>query len=117
MYWTRRILTGNEAIVLKGGMDGSNPVDLVGGPGEVHGIYIDLKSRRLYWANANQSTIRSSNLNGGDVVTIHQLSIRPHGIAILGGRLYWGSWQSNINEKRIIIQPGSGLCIEHIGSM
>ena len=53
------------------------------------GIQVDVRTKRLYWATFD-SRIMSSNLDGTDVVTIHQVSANLYGLALLDERLYWG---------------------------
>ena len=114
MYWTRRVGGGHTAIVSKGGMDGFNPTDLLGGSGEVDGIVIDLIGRRLYWSDRTNRRIQSSNLNGGDVMTIHQLQASPYGISLLGQRLYWGHRDFNTVQSSST-QAGSDVRVEVVG--
>ena len=111
MYWTRRAGGGHSAVVSKGGMDGSNLRDLIEGSSEADGIVIDLKGKRLYWSDRSNSRIQSSNLDGGDVVTVHQLSASPYGIGLLGERLYWSHRDINTVQSSSI-QPGSDVRVE-----
>ena len=114
MYWTRSF--GGETLVATGGMDGSNPRNLVAGTGQASSIQIDLQNRRLYWANRSNKTIQSSSLNGDDVVTIHKLSEKPFGIALLRTKLYWGYNGANTVQSGGI-QPGSDVQVEHTVSV
>ena len=112
MYWTR--YGGSDGTtVRKGGMDGSNPTNLVAGSGWANGIQIDFTTRRLYWADRDNKRIQSSNLYGGDVRTIvDQLPAFPSGIALVDDRLYWGSWGSYRIES-MSIQNRSDQRVEH----
>ena len=85
MYWTGVI----SGAVDKAGMDGSNPMTLVGGSGKTNSIQIDVQRKRIYWVSYSNN-IQSSNLNRGDVVTIHQIPDKPFELAILGERSHWG---------------------------
>ena len=94
MYWTTK---DRNYIVLRAGMDGTRLNNLVSGSGQSDGIQIDFSSRRLYWAETGNQRIRSSDLEGGDVMTTitAQLSNAPFGVSLVGDRLYWGYWNSN----------------------
>ena len=97
MYW-RGVISG---AVCKAGMDGSNPTTLVGGCGETNGIHIDFQRRRIYSASYDNNFKQSINLNGGDVVTIHELPDEPFGLAILGEKLYRDYYHSNFIPLKI----------------
>ena len=93
MYWVGESFS-HGAFIRKGGMDGSNPTNLVVGAGDAVGIQIDFQTRRLYWTNHDCNRIQYSNLDGSGIVTAHHLSKsdKPMGIAIYGDRLYWSYW-------------------------
>ena len=110
MYWT-----GRQGIIGKVGMDGSNPTIIKGGSSETNIIQIDFQRGRLYWASLDNNIIESSNLNGGDLQTIHQLSEGPWGLTILGERLYGGYWFSSTVQSSNI-HTGADVRVEHVGS-
>ena len=107
--------------VFRAGMDGSKiswygQDHIVKGFGDAYGIQIDIEKRRLYWANRGYKRILSSNVDGGDVVILHQLyDAGPYGLALLGDRLYWGHLDSNLIQTGGT-QPGSNVRVEYIGS-
>ena len=93
-------------------MDGSNPVTLVRDAGVSRGIAIDSASRRLYWADLGDK-ICSSDLEGRDIQTIVQLTdgSYPHGITVLGNRIYWSTTGSNKLESSR--KDGSEIRVHH----
>ena len=88
MYITTYTGNVDKHCILKAGTDGSSPTGIVAGARAAHGIQIDFQSRRLYWAEWYESRIRSSNLDGGDVMTVNKNS-RPFGISLVGSRIFW----------------------------
>ena len=104
----------NGGGILKAGMDGSNPIRIVTALGEPCGIIIDYHSSRLYWADLGTKEIQSSNLEGGDIVTVITLQVGPYGIALLGDKLYWGHYQSNAVQS--CSTSGTGLRTVHDGT-
>ena len=120
MYWTRIDVVNGGGLVRKGGMDGSNSTDIISGSGNADGIVIDYQSRRIYWTHYDDIVgaciIKASNLDGSHTVIIHQLpaacaDFSPHGIALVGNRLYWGNYFSNRIESSST-QPGSEIRVE-----
>ena len=88
MYYTRY---KPNLSIMRAGMDGSSPVTLVSASGDAYGIVIDFKASKLFWPDDDHHIIQSSNLQGGDRLTIVQLSnVYPHGIAFAKDRIYWG---------------------------
>ena len=98
MYWTEYY--GNSSgSIMKAGMDGSGPVILVTGLREPCGITFDIDGARLYWADLLGKKIQSSNLDGGEVITITEVPVGPYGIALLDDRLYWSYWDSKVVQS------------------
>ena len=92
MYYTKSTHPGS---IIRAGMDGSNPVTVITGLGNPHGIKIDLTTSKLFWTDYKTGRIESSNFQGGDRRTVVQLSSeRTRGIAIADGRIYWGGERS-----------------------
>ena len=89
MYWTN--LAGS---IMKAGMDGSDATLVVSGLQLPKGIVIDYGSSRLFWVDELANKIQSSNLAGGDIRTVVQLSAsaNPQGIALYGNKLYCGNY-------------------------
>lgn len=92
---------------MKAGMDGSSPVRLVTALGEPCGIVIDFQSLRLYWADLVTQKIQSSNLVGGNIVTLVELQFHPYGIALLNDKLYWGYYMSTMVQS--CSKSGTGI--------
>ena len=115
MYWTG--MAGFT--VRKGGMDGSNPTTIVPavttGRAEADAILIDFNARRLYWTHWGHGLIQSSNLDGGDIVTIHERSQKPYGLALVGDRIYWGYWDTSTVLESSSLKPGSEIRVELTG--
>ena len=97
MYWT--VATGPDrsgGMIMKAGLDGSNPVVVVGGLLDPYGIAIDFRAQRLYWADEDRQKIQSSSINGSDVQTVLELTIGsdPFGIVVLEDRIYFSTFTS-----------------------
>ncbi|GAA0893489.1 hypothetical protein GCM10009122_31680 [Fulvivirga kasyanovii] len=88
---------GAEA-VWKGNVDGSGVTRIIdyatGGYG--YGLAIDEQNERIYFDNADNSTIMSANLDGSGVQTITETTDRAYGIAIdnENGKIYWTEIES-----------------------
>ena len=95
MYYSRKTVDGSVYGILKAGTDGSNPTGIVKCSEGAYGIQIDYKAKRLYWAEYYVDRIRSSDLDGGDVVTIAETPA-PYGIALVDQRIYWGEYSSGL---------------------
>ena len=93
--------TSTGGAITKAGMDGSNPMPLITGLLDPHGIVIDFSVSRLFWAEAGLNAIQSSNLAGGDIRKIVTLpaSSGPVGLAIHGNKLYWGTHTSKLLQS------------------
>ena len=69
---------------------------------------IDFNTRRLYWVDRADDTIRSSNLDGTNVTTLYESSGEPYGLAVLGERVYWGhSSSGTIKSGSINVEEGA----------
>lgn len=55
---------------------------------------IDRPSGRLYWNDANQKTIESSDLEGHDRRIIITDVKHPYGLVVVGNHMYWTDWQT-----------------------
>ena len=102
MYISRFTGDTDEHCIFKAGTDGSSPTGIVAGAQAAHGIQIDFQSRRLYWAEWFDSRIRSSNLDGGEVLTVNGNS-RPFGISLVGSRIFWSDY---LGELRSMLKSG-----------
>ena len=112
IYYSRYTGDVDHSCILKAGTDGSSPAGIVQGAHGAHGIQIDFQYRRLYWTEYLNNRIRSSNLDGGDVViVVHTLS-RPYGIALFGQRVYWGE----IGGVRSSLKSGMEIRDEFTGT-
>ena len=91
MYLTTRAPSGQ---IVKAGIDGSNPVVLVGNLDDPSGIFVDNDSSRVLWTDYNADKIQSSYLNGTDVRDIIQLprGSEPIGTVVYRERIYWANW-------------------------
>ena len=99
MYWTKYWVPSS---IWRSKLDGRNPVTLVTGLKDPHGIAIDFSSQRLYWADKDANKIQSSDLQGQDVQTVFQVSDGldryPYGVAVVGNRIYWGTHGSRLQS-------------------
>lgn len=79
---------------MKGNMDGSNAIELLGRLVSPGGIAVDLKSSRLFWTDTLLGKVQSSNLDGTDIqlITWAGLGYGPWGIALPADRIVWGNW-------------------------
>lgn len=91
IYWSFSSPIGS---INRAGMDGSNPVEIIGGLGEPFGITIDFEKSRLYWAEAGYDRIRSSTMEGADIQTVvgWGYGATPYGLTLLQDRLYITTW-------------------------
>lgn len=103
MFW------GKDAVLMRAGMDGSNPVPIVTlnikSPG---GIAVDQGNARIYWVDRNLDTVSSSDFNGKDVKLIipndENKSNLYLGIDILGDDIYWSElFDGRIEVKKIFL--------------
>ncbi|KAK7603208.1 hypothetical protein V9T40_003207 [Parthenolecanium corni] len=98
MFWTDWV-SGNPS-VNRANLDGSDPVKLfskttVEWP---NGITIDYIARRIYWVDAREDYIASSNFFGkGFKKIIDQNSkvSHPFSVAVFKDKMYWDDWRSN----------------------
>ena len=77
-------------------MDGTDTNVIVNDLGKPGGIALDHDFNRLFWVEYETHKLRSSNINGGEVQEILQLSkdSGPWGITLTGGRIYWGNYSN-----------------------
>ena len=89
MYWSKY-----RGGIFKAEMDSSDSAQIVAGLQGPVGIAIDFDSHRIFWMEYEAHRVLSSNLNGTDMHLVADLDDRTHpwGIAVEGGRLYWGAW-------------------------
>ena len=119
MYWTsvNTREPWRENGIFKAAMDGSGRRKLA----EIFafGISIDVQSKRLYWAQQVRGTdvakIQSSNLEGGEIVTIAELSGFFFKITFYGQRLYMNSPFSTTIKS--VTTAGTDLRVEYTGSV
>ena len=82
-------------VVMRAGMDGTEPVTVVAGIGDPQGITINFTTSRLFWADSKSDRIESSDFQGGDRRMVVPLSgDGPNGIATADERIYWGGQTS-----------------------
>ena len=83
-------------------MDGSNSAIIVSGIRLGFDIEIDFQTSRIYWSDGEAHTIDSSNWDGGDRESIVQSDGVPYGVAVGGGRIYWGEfWGDKLMSSTI----------------
>jgi hypothetical protein len=75
--------------ILKAGLDGSNPVEIVTGLDAPGDIVVDELSGKLYWAN--NTRLQRANLDGSDVEDVVTGIAFARGIALdaAAGHVYW----------------------------
>ena len=97
LYWTQE----NPGQIVRAGMDGTKRTAIVTGLKHPTGIFVDLDSSRLFWADYHAHKIQSSNLGGGDVRDIIQLPAKSHpwGVVLNGNRIYWGTWDFSLLQS------------------
>ena len=96
MYWTKYVSSSSStSSIWRSELDGNNPVTLVPGLKDPHGIAIDFSFQRLYWADKDSNKIQSSDLQGENIQTVFQVSDgldrHPYGVAVVGNRIYWST--------------------------
>ena len=111
MYWSNYAPGDNSAIV-RSEMDGSNPVAVVTQLRDPCGLAIDISSSRLYWAGGPTGNVQSSNLGGGNILTLVQASSAPYGIAITHQKLFWSPDNSTLQSSNV---DGSNIRTVFIG--
>ena len=94
MYWTKYLQAGSS--IWRSDLDGSNGVRILDHLKYPYGIAIDFSSRRLYWADFEDSRIQSSDLQGRNFRATFKLPNEsyPTGVVVIGHRIYWGTWGS-----------------------
>ena len=73
-------------------MDGANVSRIVMGLKDPRAIVIDFQASKLYWTDFDASKIQYSYLDGGKAHTILENLAGPMGIALIGGKMFWGDW-------------------------
>ncbi|OWF40727.1 low-density lipoprotein receptor-related protein 4-like isoform X2 [Mizuhopecten yessoensis] len=97
IYWTD---WGAEPKIEKAFMDGTNrSVIIRSSLGFPNGLSIDYSANRLYWVDAKLDKIETSDLAGGNRVTLIQHISHPFGLVVYGDHIYWTDWQTELIEK------------------
>ena len=96
MYWTD---WGDNARVEKASMDGRNRTVLHNtGLTWPNGLTIDYDRQVLYWVDALQDVLQSSNVNGTNRVTIADRSrglSHPFGVSFFNSIIFSSDWNGN----------------------
>ncbi|KAF2902543.1 hypothetical protein ILUMI_03643 [Ignelater luminosus] len=98
LFWTD--WASDNASVSRSNLDGTNIKVLFSKP-EVqwpNGITIDHIAERIYWVDAREDYIGSSDLHGGrfkKIIKNNTLVSHPYAIAVFKDNLYWNDWKQN----------------------
>lgn len=66
-----------------------------------NGLALDVRARRLYWADARADALHSATYDGADprlVLTRHPALAHPFALALLDSHVYWSDW----HEKAVL---------------
>ncbi|XP_033115105.1 low-density lipoprotein receptor-related protein 2-like [Anneissia japonica] len=110
IFWT----DWGTGVVEKAGMDGSGRQVLVSDLIWPNGLTIDFPTFTLYWVDASLEILQSSDLLGGNLVTVLASSsfIRhPFALAIFEDELYWTDWIYNAVVTANKLDPESSAVI------
>ena len=96
MYLTTCDDSKARGSVLKAGLNGTDPREIVSGLQSPGGIVIDHSSSKLFWTDHFANRIQSSDLDGGNVTTIAKLEdgAGPWGIALYDSKLFWSNYKA-----------------------
>lgn len=102
LFWTD--WDRNNPSVSRSNLDGKDVVKLFGKPivQWPNGITIDQMSERIYWVDAMEDYIASSDLNGKyfkRIFSNDQRVTHPFAVAVLKDKMYWDDWK----EKSIFV--------------
>ena len=70
-------------------------------------VVIDYDAERIYWMDAYDNYIDTTDVNGSNVGTIHYIgeNIFPADLALYGNNLYWADWNSQSIQWFNTTQP------------
>ena len=77
-------------------------------------VVIDYEAERIYWMDAYDNYIESTDYDGGNWRTVHYVSqnIFPADLALYGDNLYWVDWNSQsvqwLNKSRPLLMRNFG---------
>ncbi|XP_044254445.1 sortilin-related receptor-like isoform X1 [Tribolium madens] len=98
MFWTDWSV--ERPSVNRADLDGSNVVKLFGKPRVEwpNGITIDYIAERIYWVDARQDYIASSDLHGDFlkiIISRNDVVSHPFAVAVFKNTMYWDDWKRN----------------------
>ncbi|RZC34546.1 sortilin-related receptor-like [Asbolus verrucosus] len=98
MFWTDWSLENPS--VNRADLDGSNILKLFGKPRVEwpNGITIDYIAERIYWVDARQDYIASSDLHGDYfklIISHDDVVSHPFAVAVFKNNMYWDDWKRN----------------------
>ena len=77
-------------------------------------VVVDYQAGRIYWMDAYDNYIDSTDLDGYDITTLHYIdqNIFPANLALYGDYLYWVDWNSQsvqyLNKTRPLLMRNYG---------
>ncbi|KAJ8982348.1 hypothetical protein NQ317_013098, partial [Molorchus minor] len=98
MFWTD--WSAENPSINRANLDGSNNITLFGRDKVEwpNGITVDYIANRIYWVDARQDYIGSSDLHGDGfvkVVSDTQVVSHPFAIAVFKNEMFWDDWKRN----------------------
>jgi len=99
IYWVNSyssFTNDNSQSIMSANLDGSGIKQLIKYPKvkRPHGIALDIKNNKIYWTDAETSTIGSMNLDGSNVQVVLKDLMRPVGLKLdaIAKKLFWTDW-------------------------
>ena len=100
IYWSD---WGENGKIEKAGLDGSHRQALITTDIKwPNGLTIDYSNDRLYWVDAKQHTICTSDLHGGDrhvVMSSFEILKHPFAVTVFEDYVYWTDWETETIHK------------------
>lgn len=98
MFWTD--WSAENPSVNRANLDGNNSLTLFGKDRVEwpNGITVDYIANRIYWVDARQDYIGSSDLHGdGFLKVVHSSDVvsHPFAVAVFKSNMYWDDWKKN----------------------
>ncbi|XP_060532386.1 sortilin-related receptor-like isoform X2 [Cylas formicarius] len=121
MFWTD--WSAENPSVNRANLDGSNNFTLFGKDKVEwpNGITVDYIANRIYWVDARQDYIGSSDLHGdGFIKIVHDVDVvsHPFAIAVFKNDMYWDDWKKNaifVSDKDIY--KGYGTLLKDVSGI
>ena len=105
MYWTS---TGNNRIIERASMDGTNRSILHSSLGSPYGLTVDYSSQNLYWIDSSLDVLETSSVDGNNRKILTRANVVcPYGLAYFNQSLYWGDTCHNVIYTTSVSSPNN----------